>query len=132
MWERPFVSGNFTNSATPILAGQTVIVSNGGPVTAVTVSRRDGKWTTEDAWTNADQPYRLSNPVLIGDTLFGFSTRNSGQYFAVDVKTGKSLWTSEPRQAGQAASARRKSAVRRAAGRSPSARRGAPRDGAAT
>jgi outer membrane protein assembly factor BamB len=103
LWERPFVSGNFTNSATPILAGQTVIVSNGGPVTAVTVSRRDGKWTTEDAWTNADQPYRLSNPVLIGDTLFGFSTRNSGQYFAVDVKTGKSLWTSEPRQAGQAA-----------------------------
>jgi len=103
LWERPFVSGNFTNSATPILAGQTVIVSNGGPVTAVTVSRRDGKWITEDAWTNADQPYRLSNPVLIGDTLFGLSTRNSGQYFAVDVKSGKSLWTSEPRQAGQAA-----------------------------
>lgn len=103
LWERPFVSGNFTNSATPILAGQTVIVSNGGPITAVTVTRRDGKWTTEDAWTNADQPYRLSNPVLVGDTLFGLSTRNSGQYFAVDVKTGKSLWTSEPRRAGQAA-----------------------------
>ena len=90
LWERPFVSSNFTNSATPILAGQTVIVSNGGPVTAVTVTKRDGKWTTEEAWTNADQPYRLSNPVLVGDTLFGLSTRNSGQYFAVDVKTGKS------------------------------------------
>ena len=38
LWERPFVSSNFTNSATPILAGQTVIVSNGGPVTAVTVT----------------------------------------------------------------------------------------------
>ena len=57
LWDRPFVSGNFTNSATPILAGQTVVVSNGGPVTAVTVTRRDGKWITEDAWTNADQPY---------------------------------------------------------------------------
>jgi outer membrane protein assembly factor BamB len=103
LWERPFVSSNFTNSATPILSGQTVILSNGGPVTAFTVTRRDGKWMTEDAWTNADQPYRLSNPVLVGDTLFGLSTRNSGQYFAIDVKTGKSLWTSEPRQAGQAA-----------------------------
>ena len=103
LWERPFVSGNFTNAATPIVAGQTVIVSNGGPMTAVTLTRRDGKWTTEDAWTNADQPYRLSNPVLVGDTLFGLSTRNSGQYFVVDVKTGKSVWTSEPRQAGQAA-----------------------------
>ena len=70
---------------------------------AVTVARRDGKWITEEAWTNADQPYRLSNPVLVGETLFGLSTRNSGQYFALDVKTGKSLWTSEPRQAGQAA-----------------------------
>ncbi len=103
LWERPFVSSNFTNSATPILAGDTVIVSNGGPVAGITITRRDGKWTTEEAWTNADQPYRLSNPVLLGQTLFGLSTRNSGQYFALDVKTGKTLWTSEPRQAGQAA-----------------------------
>jgi outer membrane protein assembly factor BamB len=103
LWERPFVSPNFTNSATPVLAGDTLIVSNGGPVTAVRVVRRDGKWLTEEAWTNADQPYRLSNPILVGETLFGLSTRNSGQYFAIDVKTGKSLWASEPRQAGQAA-----------------------------
>ena len=103
LWERPFVSSNFTNSATPILAGDTVIVSNGGPVAGITIARRDGKWITEEAWTNAEQPYRLSNPVLLGQTLFGLSTRNSGQYFALDVKTGKSLWTSEPRQAGQAA-----------------------------
>jgi len=103
LWERPFVSPNFTNSATPILAGDTVIVSNGGPVAGITIARRDGKWTTEEAWTNDQQPYRLSNPVLVGQTLFGLSTRNSGQYFALDVKTGKSLWTSEPRQAGQAA-----------------------------
>jgi outer membrane protein assembly factor BamB len=103
LWERPFVSANFTNSATPILSGQTVILSNGGPVTAFTVTKRDSKWVTEDAWTNADQPYRLSNPVLVGDTLFGLSTRNSGQYFAIDARSGKSLWTSEPRQAGQAA-----------------------------
>ena len=103
LWERPFVSSNFTNSATPILAGDTVIVSNGGPVAGITIARRDGKWVTEEAWTNADQPYRLSNPVLVGQTLFGLSTRNSGQYFALDVKTGKTLWTSEPRQAGQAA-----------------------------
>ena len=103
LWERPFVSSNFTNSATPILAGDVVIVSNGGPVAGITIARRDGKWITEEAWTNAEQPYRLSNPVLLGQTLFGLSTRNSGQYFALDVKTGKSLWTSEPRQAGQAA-----------------------------
>jgi len=48
-------------------------------------------------------PFRLSNAIVIGDTLYGLSTRNMGQYFAVDVKTGKTLWTSEPRQGGNAA-----------------------------
>ena len=28
---------------------------------------------------------------------------NSGQFFWADAKTGKTLWTSEPRQAGNAA-----------------------------
>jgi hypothetical protein len=60
----------------------------------------------DTAWENTDVPMRLSDAVLAGDVLFGLSTRNSGQYFAVDVKTGKTLWTSEGRQAGHAAIAR--------------------------
>lgn len=103
LWERPFVSNNFTNSITPALYGQTLIMSNGGPVVAVTVNRRNNQWVVENAWENADQPYRLSNVVIVGDTIFGLSQRNMGQYFAIDAKTGKTLWTSEPRQAGNAA-----------------------------
>jgi hypothetical protein len=38
--------------------------------------------------------------------LFGFSGRNSGQYYAIDSKTGKTLWTSEGRQAAHASVAR--------------------------
>ena len=41
----------------------------------------------------------VSNPVVIGDTLFGLSHRASGQYFALDARTGKILWLGEPRQA---------------------------------
>lgn len=103
LWERPFVSSNFTNSATPVLYGQTLIMSNGGPVIAVTVTRRNNQWVTEEAWQNADQPFRLSNVVVVGDTIFGLSQRNMGQYYAIDAKTGKTLWTSEPRQAENAA-----------------------------
>jgi outer membrane protein assembly factor BamB len=106
LWERPFVSNNFTNSVTPVLDGQTLMMSNGGPLTAVTVARRDNKWVTENAWENADVPFRLSNAVIVGDVLFGLSTRNAGQYFGVDTKSGKTLWTSEGRQAGQAAIAK--------------------------
>jgi outer membrane protein assembly factor BamB len=103
LWERPFVSSNFTNSVTPIVFGQSVIVSNGGPVVAVTVTKRNNQWTVEDAWENPDVPFRLSNAIVIGDTLYGLSSRNMGQYFAIDAKTGKTLWTSEPRQGGNAA-----------------------------
>jgi outer membrane protein assembly factor BamB len=103
LWERPFVSSNFTNSLTPVLDGQTIMMSNGGPLTAVTVGRRNNQWMTENTWENADVPFRLSNAVVVGNVLFGLSTRNAGQYFGVDTKTGKTLWTSEGRQADQAA-----------------------------
>jgi outer membrane protein assembly factor BamB len=35
--------------------------------------------------------------------VLGLSHRNSGQFFALDAKTGKTLWTSAPRQATNAA-----------------------------
>ena len=104
LWERPFVSSNFTNSITPILYGQTVIVGGAGGAThAFSVAKRNNQWVTENVWENTDVPLRLSNALLVGDTLFGLTTRNQGQYFAVDAKTGKTLWTSDARQAAQAA-----------------------------
>jgi len=111
LWERPFVSANFTNSATPVLFDHTLIASNGGPAIAVNVAKRNNQWVTDNAWENADVPFRLSNAVLVGDMLFGLSTRNSGQYFGIDAKTGKTLWTSEGRQATQAAIAKAGTAV---------------------
>ncbi|MEP7307798.1 MAG: PQQ-binding-like beta-propeller repeat protein [Acidobacteriota bacterium] len=104
LWERPYVSANFTNAVTPVVYGQTLIVSgNGGPTVAVAVTKQNNQWMTATAWENPDVQYRLSNSVLMGDTLFGLSSRNMGQYFGIDPKTGKTLWTSEPRQAGNAA-----------------------------
>ena len=70
---------------------------------AYAVAKQGNQWNITSAWENADIPYRLSNSVLIGDALFGLTSRNMGQYFSVDAKTGKTLWSSEPRQAGNAA-----------------------------
>lgn len=104
LWERPFVSGNSTNSITPVRHGQTVIVSgNGGPTVAFTVAKNGSQWTTTTIWENPDVPLRLTNGVIVGDLLFGLTNRNAGQYFGVDAKTGKTLWTSPGRQAGNAA-----------------------------
>ena len=107
LWERPFASSNFTNSITPLRFGQSVVVwNNNGPMRAVTIARRDNKWVTEEAWTSDDPPNRLSNTVLEGDVMFGMTQRNMGQYYAVDMKTGKTLWASEGRQAANVALAR--------------------------
>jgi outer membrane protein assembly factor BamB len=107
LWERPFVSPNVTNSNTPVVSGDLLIVSsNGPPTSAYRVARSGTQWTVETAWENPEVPMRMSDAVVAGDVLFGLSTRNSGQYFAVDVKTGKTLWTSEGRQGAHAAIAR--------------------------
>jgi outer membrane protein assembly factor BamB len=104
LWERPFVSSNSTNSITPVLYGDSVIAwGHSGPMTAVRIARQNDKWVTETVWENADLPGRMSNAVLNGDVMIGLTSRNMGQYFAVEAKTGKILWSSDGRQAGNAA-----------------------------
>lgn len=104
LWQRPFDVRATRNAITPVVHGQRIIVSGlGRSVTAFTVSRRDGRWTAEDVWENAETTMDMSTGVLIGSTLFGFSPRNSGQFFAIDAETGKTLWLSEGRQAENAA-----------------------------
>ena len=104
LWRRPFAVASTRNAVTPILHGRTVIVSgNGRSVTAFTVARQTDRWATEDIWENSDVTMDMSTGVLIRDTLFGFSPRNSGQFFAIDATTGKTLWLSQGRQAENAA-----------------------------
>ena len=105
LWERPLVHQFTSNAITPIVYGQTVIVAGTGPLMAIAV-RRGTPWTTEQVWENTELPLRFTTAVLAGDTLVGMSGRNSGQYYAMDARTGKALWTSEGRQAQHASIAR--------------------------
>jgi outer membrane protein assembly factor BamB len=104
LWRRPFTTGFTQNIITPIITGRTVIVSGfQRPVSAFRVVSREGRWSTEDAWENADASLYMTNGVLVGNALFGLSQRNSGQYFLIDVTSGRTLWTGMPRQAENAA-----------------------------
>lgn len=104
LWERPFVSNNNTNAGTPVVNGQTVIVTgNGGPTVAFAVAKRGTQWATDNIWENASISARFSDSVIAGNLLVGLSGLNSGQYFGVDVASGKTLWTSEPRQGAKTA-----------------------------
>jgi outer membrane protein assembly factor BamB len=104
LWKRPYAVRATRNAVTPIIHNNIVIVSGlGMPVSGFRVMNKAGEWTSEDVWTNNDVTMDMSTGVVIGTTLFGFSPRNSGQFFAVDANTGHTLWLSEPRQGDNAA-----------------------------
>ncbi len=104
LWSVPFEARSTTNSITPLVVGNTVIVSGQGkPLTAYTIANKEGKWSADLAWENPQLSMSFSNGVLVGDAIFSMSPLNSGQFFWADVKTGKTLWASEPRQGGNAA-----------------------------
>ena len=98
LWRHPWRGGN--GGTMPVLHGGTVIVSSHQQgVTAFRPVRRDGEWTTETVWATKDVSMYISNPVVIADTLFGLSHLASGQFFALDATTGKTLWLGSPREA---------------------------------
>jgi outer membrane protein assembly factor BamB len=107
LWKRPFTTRSTQNTITPILYNGTVIVSGlEQGVTAFRIVKKSGGWDTENVWQNADVSLYMTNGVIVHDTLIGLSHKNSGQFFALDAKTGKTVWTSAPRQATNAAISR--------------------------
>jgi outer membrane protein assembly factor BamB len=54
-------------------------------------------------WRTDEVSLHMTNGVVTNGVLYGLSHLNSGEYFALDLDTGKVLWKSEPRQAENAA-----------------------------
>ncbi len=104
LWSLPLVSPYDQNAVTPVVAGDMVIVSALDQSTVALRPAKDasGRWTPVKVWDVKAFPMYMSSPVLVGDALYGFTSRNKGQFFALDVATGKTRWTSPPRQAESA------------------------------
>ncbi|HJO37304.1 MAG: PQQ-like beta-propeller repeat protein [Vicinamibacterales bacterium] len=104
LWRRPFTTPSTTTSQTPILYGDTVIqAGRANGITAFRVERDGDAWRTEDVWRTTDVSLHMTNGVVVDGVLYGLSHLNSGQYFGLDLNTGRVLWTSAPRQAENAA-----------------------------
>jgi outer membrane protein assembly factor BamB len=100
LWQRPWVSRSVNNSITPILYDNTLIVTGHDLGTArLRPVKRGETWEVETVWETQDVGMFMSNPVLVGDTLYGLSHKASGQYFALDARSGKILWLGQPREA---------------------------------
>jgi outer membrane protein assembly factor BamB len=99
LWRAPFSTPFNQNSVTPIVSGDLVIYSGlDAGVTAVRLVLKGNQWVASPAWRNEQVSMFMSSPVIHGKTLYGLSHRNSGQFFALDLATGKTLWTSRGRE----------------------------------
>ena len=107
LWEMPFTTPYDQNIVNPVVlpGGEVVIFAGlGSPTFAVRFREApDGTLSGETVWEAGDSPFYMSNPVLAGDRLIGFSERNSGQFVAMNPRTGADFWRSPPRQGENAA-----------------------------
>ncbi len=106
LWIRPFETPSTTSSQTPLLHGD-LVIQNGrdNGVTAFRALRRDDAWATDDVWHTREASFHMANPVVWNGVLFGLSHLRRGQYVGIDLETGEVLWSSDPRQAENAAMA---------------------------
>jgi outer membrane protein assembly factor BamB len=104
LWQIPFKTEYAQNIITPVVTnGMLIYAGLSMSTSAVRLVNEGGAWKPQPVWQNADIPMYMSSPVVANGVLYGLTHRNRGQFFAVDVKTGTTLWTSPPRQAENAA-----------------------------
>jgi outer membrane protein assembly factor BamB len=99
LWKSTLDTPYDQNSVTPTVVGDMVIYSGlSNPVTAIQPGGSGRK-----VWENKEVGMYMNSPVLAAGVLWGLSHRNKGQFFGLDPKTGKTVWTGEGRQAENAA-----------------------------
>lgn len=103
LWSFPFPDEWNENIVTPVVMGDTVIVSGTRQGTrALRIARTGGRLEAAELWHSPDTAMYMSSPVVHAGVLYGMSSRRKGQFFALDPATGKTLWTTEGRDAGNA------------------------------
>ena len=104
LWKIPFTTEYDQNIPTPVVYHDELILSGiSKGIMAVRAAEKDGKWSAETVWRNADVALYMSSPVAASDLLFGFSHYKRGQLFCLDLRTGATQWTGEGRQGENAA-----------------------------
>jgi outer membrane protein assembly factor BamB len=104
LWKFPHPDEWNENIITPVLYQNSLIISGVRQGTrAVKVTKAGSDWQAAALWHNPKVAMYMSSPVLDGDYLYGLSALRKGQFFCLDVRTGATVWTTEGREATNAA-----------------------------
>src|SRR4051812_1523466 len=94
VWETPYTvqGGRGYNASTPLVNGQTLIVSGSGRGTkAVKIEKEGDKFVAKELWTTPDKSVQFNTPVLKDGLLFGLSGNN--EFFCLKAEDGKVAWS---------------------------------------
>jgi len=94
LWEFPFPHiGGDQNMPTPVFhRGRVLLGGENRGIHCLEPQANDGTWSVKERWHQEEVALNMSTAVVNGDWLFGFSHYNKGQFFCLDIESGKVLW----------------------------------------
>jgi len=101
LWQTPFApQGMSYNAATPIIDGQTVIITGAGRGTkALKIEKQGDTFSAKELWANPQLATQFNSPILKDGFLFGLS--NTNNLYCIDAATGKTAWTNPDKSGAQ-------------------------------
>jgi outer membrane protein assembly factor BamB len=92
LWSYPVpVENRFYNSASPVIDGQTVIITGQGQGTkALKIQKQGDAFVATELWKNAELGTKWNTPVLKDGFLYGLS--DGRKLFCMNAATGKTAW----------------------------------------
>ena len=93
LWEVESLPQNrFYNCATPVINGQTVIVTGQGTGTkAIRIEKQGDGFVPKELWNNTELGTKFNTPVIKDGFLYGLS--NGRKFYCMDAAKGLTMWT---------------------------------------
>jgi len=93
LWRVPLKTGAKRHACTPVIVGDTVMVSSSSIGTlGFKVVKKGSGYDAEPAWANASNKTILTTPTVAEKTVFTLGSGDRADLVALDLATGSQLW----------------------------------------
>jgi outer membrane protein assembly factor BamB len=93
LWRVPLKTGAKRHACTPVIAGETVIVSSSSIGTlGFKIGRKGDSFEAEPVWANTSNKTNLTTPTVLGKAVFTLGSGDRADLVALDLASGAALW----------------------------------------